>query len=264
MCNLFSECDTPHRCMLVIEYASATHPYTYIFPSVELRERFCSIVRHTRGDTPAPPPRIRIGSWNLNWAGEGPWDKVGVDKSALLDWILAGDGTEDSHCIDEHDVYVMCLQGRFQEKPVGDESIDISSPDGEVAAQLLALLGPQFIVAAKVVGVSSTPHLLPDIDADFVCSKHLAYTGTIIVACNRRLMPHVTNIEIFEGSGGPQDASGGSGGFVTSKDACAVSLCISEASFLFLNWPAVVLPVSGSGGLSLSQIDAMVNSCLRP
>jgi hypothetical protein len=250
--------------MLVVEYSSATHPYTYIFPSVELRERFCSIVRHSRGDAPAPTPRIRIGSWNLNWAGEASWDKVGVDKSALLDWILAGDGAEGSRCIDEHDVYVMCLQGRFQEKPVGDESTDISSPDGEVAAQLLVLLGSQFTVAAKVVGVSSTPHLFPSIDAASVYSKHLASIGTIIVACNRRLMPHVTNIEIFEGSGGTQDASWGSGGFVTSKDACAVSLCISEASFLFLNWPAVVLPASGGAGLSLSQIDAMVNSCPQP
>jgi hypothetical protein len=230
--------------MLIVEYASATHPYTYLFPSVELRERFCSIVRLARGETPPPPPRVRIGSWNLNWSGEGVWDKVGVDKAAMLDWILAGNSSGDSGGSSggHHDVYVMCLQGRFQEKPVGDDSMDISSPDGEVAAQLLSLVGPQFTIAAKVVGVYST----------------------IIVACHQRLMPHVTNIEIFEGSGGSQETAGSSEGFVTSRDVCAVSLCIAEASFLFLNWPALVLPNPGGGGLSLSQIDAMVTAHHHP
>ena len=146
--------------MLIVEYASATHPYTYLFPSVELRERFCSIVRLTRGETIPPPPRVRVGSWNLYEGGEGVWDKVGVDKAAMLDWILAGNSSSDdssssSSSSSDYDVYAMCLQGRFQEKPMSEDAIDISSPDGEVAAQLLALLGPQFTITAKVVGVSS-------------------------------------------------------------------------------------------------------------
>jgi hypothetical protein len=87
-----------------------------------------------------------------------------VDKAAMLDWILAGNSSSDdrssssssSSSSSDYDVYAMCLQGRFQEKPMSEDAIDISSPDGEVAAQLLALLGPQFTITAKVVGVSST------------------------------------------------------------------------------------------------------------
>jgi hypothetical protein len=159
----------------------------------------------------------------------------------MLDWILAGNSSvsSDNSCSDrDHDVYVLCLQGRFQEKAVGDELTDVGSPDGQVAAQLLALLGPQYVIAARVVGVSSA----------------------IIVACKSLLMPHVTNTEVFEGSSGAHDAQGGGSAFVTSDEACAVSLCIAEASFLFLNWPAVTRPTPAPGGLTLSQIDAMVTA----
>jgi hypothetical protein len=219
--------------MLIIEYASATHPYTYLFPSVELRERFCSIVRGARGGASPLAPRILLGSWNL-----GEW-KGGADQAVLLDWILEGNSGGDSGMGESsnHDVYVLCLQGRFQEISIGDDFADIGSCDGEVAAQLLSLLGPQFVVAARVIGFAST----------------------IIVACQMHLMPHVTNIEVFEGSSGVQDGPGTTGGFVISGEPCAVSLCIAEASFLFLNWPAVTQPSSVVGGLSLSQIDAMVN-----
>jgi len=231
-----------HRCLLIIEYASATHPYTYLCPSVELRERFCSIVRNARCDAPPVAPRILLGSWNLGeWTRERGGGKVGADQAVLLDWILAGNSSRDSDSVvsdsSNHDVYVLCLQGRFQENSIGDDFADIGSCDGEVAAQLLSLLGPQFVVAARVVGAAST----------------------IIVACQMRLMPHVTNIEVFEGSSGVQDGPGTTGGFVISGEPCAVSLCIAEASFLFLNWPAVLQPSSGAGGLSLGQIDAMVN-----
>ncbi len=223
--------DTLVRCLLVVEYASATHPYTYLFPSVELRERFCTIVRNARDDHPPPPPRVLLGSWNLGeWGGE----------AGLLDWILSCDssGSSDDSSSRDHDVYVLCLQGRFQEKAAGDELTDVGSPDGQVAEQLLALLGPQFVIAAKVVGVACT----------------------IIVACSTLLMRHVTNIEVFEGSGGAQDAPGSASAFVSSAEACAVSLCVAEASFLFLNWPAITRPSPGVGGLSLSQIDAMVTA----
>jgi hypothetical protein len=220
------------RCLLVVEYASATHPYTYLFPSVELRERFCTIVRNARDDHPPPPPRILLGSWNLGeWRGE----------AGLLDWILSGDSTSSSSDVSgsrDHDVYVLCLQGRFQEKAAGDELTDVGSPDGQIGEQLLALLGPQFVICAKVVGVA----------------------GAIIVACSALLMRHVTNMEVFEGSGGAQDAPGGVSALVSSGEACAVSMCIAEASFLFLNWPAITRPSPGVGGLSLSQIDAMVTA----
>ncbi len=104
--------------------------------------------------------------------------------------------------------------------------------------------------------------MLPSLTiSPFLCIVFIRSKGTIIVACHQHLTPYVTNVEIFEGSGGAQEAAGGSGGFVTSRDVCAVSLCIAEASFLFLNWPAVVQPASGGGGLSLSQIDAMVTLC---
>jgi hypothetical protein len=216
-----------------VEYASATHPYTYLFPSVELRERFCSIVRCARAQPPPPPPRIVIGSWNLGeWGGQ----------AGLLDWILAGNcSASDGNCRGEHDVYVLCLQGCFQEKAAGDELTDVGSPDGQIAEQLLALIGPQFVIAARVVGAS----------------------GAIIVACDVLLMPHVTNIEVFEGSSVAHDAHGSSSTFVTSGEACAVTFCIEEASYLFLNWPAVTHPTPGNGGLSLSQIDAMVTASSR-
>lgn len=172
--------------------------------------------------------------------GQGGGETIEPSKPASLDWILSGSASNSSdvssHVPSEHDVYVLCLQGHLQEKSVGEDAIDFSNPDGEISAQLLSLLGPQFVIAASVIGTSSS----------------------IIVACHSQLMAHVTNIELFEGSSSVQDSQESGAKFVACGEACAVSMCIAEASFLFLNWPAVVRPPPAAGGLSLSLIDAMV------